>query len=436
MTDFSLISKFPIFYISPDIKRALGLESALPNFHIICSYQSDIVTMAKNKGINIFCLGKPLKNTSQLLSDPRVIQYIKDKSKGFKPNIIYFKPNLKADQICEEENFKKLVNNYELNEQFENKVVFYETCLKLLPENTIPGLVGILGELQYEDLKANLGQEIVVQFGHGWAGKTTFFIKDENEFSRLQTKYPFTTVKVTRKIDGITMLNNCVIYNDQVIKSPLAIQLNGIKELSHNKSITCGRMWPVVGLKDNELHVIDNITEIVGRQMMRVGYRGYFGLDFIVSKSDGKVYLSENNARFTASTPFFTKLELEKDEFPLLLYHIAGFLGIKNLPSYNSPQINGSQIIVRNDKEKDFITKREFPIGIYKLENGRLKLKKQDYDIRSTKKDEFIVTQSKKGIKIKKDGEITRIETKEKVLIAYKMLSPKFSQIVNILKSN
>ncbi len=316
MIDFSIFNNFPIFYISPDIKRALGLELVLPNYYIICSHYDPLVDMVRKKGGKVFCLEedekdtvKQVKNSGQLLGHPKVLEFIRKASKDETPCILAFKPNLKIDILCSQYGFKKLINDSKTNERFENKINFFEITKKYFPDYHLEGRVRKLGELNYNDLAKDLSIPFVVQFGHGWAGKTTFVIEEELDWQNLKQKFPQTTVKVTKYVDSFTVLNNCCIYKDSVLVGPPALQLSGIPDLSENKFITCGRQWSTNNISQMEEEQIKNISQQVGLYMAQNGYQGFFGLDFMIDKNTREIYLSENNARFTASTPFYTKLE-------------------------------------------------------------------------------------------------------------------------------
>ena len=195
MIDFSIFNNIPIFYISPDIKRALGLELVLPNYYIVCSFYNPLVDMVRKRGGKVFCLEESekdavyqIKNSGQLLGHPKVLEFIQNKSKGQTPGILAFKPNLKIDILCSQYGFKKLINSSEINEKFENKINFFEITKKYFPDFHLKGTVGNLGDLNFKVMEKELSLPFVVQFGHGWAGKTTFFIKNELDWY-LGSKY-------------------------------------------------------------------------------------------------------------------------------------------------------------------------------------------------------------------------------------------------------
>lgn len=418
MIDLSPISSEVFFYASPDIRRALGLEKVLRNYFIICSFHDLLVDLVRKKGTKVYCLedeigdeALQINNTGQLVDRPEVKKFIHENTDSKRPNLLYFKPSLKIDIICQKENFVKVANSYELNEQFENKINFFNITEKYFPEAHIEGMLASLPEVEFSSVKEKLGLPFVVQFGHGWAGKTTFFIGSKNALMRLTEKYPSTRVKIVKYIKGPTYLNNCCIYNNKVFVSEPARQLSGISKIYDNESVTVGRQWPSSQLNKNQIETIKHLSVEVGQFMAKSGFRGYFGLDFIVEEKSGKVYLSENNARFTASVPFYTKLELKAGRIPLLAYHIAAFSNRKfdrdYLPKGN---IKGSQIIIRNEKKDNIRVNSGFKTGTYLLNDRKLIYIDDRFDISDIKPNEFIIIPEYHKKQVANGQEMARIE--------------------------
>ncbi len=415
------LSDKSFFYITPDVKRGIGLESVLPNFHIICSYHDPIIPILRNQGANIFCLEDYVSsdisvfgNSGKLIEHPLVASYLSRFSKDT-TYILVFKPSEKMEIICKNKGFKLIVNSSRINSMFEDKVGFYKILLDEKSNYIIPGMTGILGEMNFEELSSQFKLPFVVQFAHGWAGKTTFFINDKLGLEKLIKKFPFTRVKINKYIRGYTVLNNACIYKDDILISPPAIQISNINILGEKEAVTCGRQWPARFIDKNQEETIRNITYKTGKLMQKFGFKGYFGLDFIIEEDSNNVYLSENNARFTASSAFFTKLELGINEIPFLVYHIAAFLNI-DLPqkSTRKMEISGSQIIFRNPfRQPNFNNNLKF--GVFNLNNPNKEIRKE-YKPESLFHNEFIIMRRMKDQNKDEDLELSRIETREDVL--------------------
>ena len=48
----------PVFFITPDINWALGLEDNLPNYNIICLEDHPMIELLKKNNVNVLCLQK------------------------------------------------------------------------------------------------------------------------------------------------------------------------------------------------------------------------------------------------------------------------------------------------------------------------------------------------------------------------------------------
>lgn len=402
-----------IFFVTPDVKRGLGFAGILPRYHIVCIDFDPIIPILKKQGANIFCLeekeieiGK-IRNSGKLLENTQVLDYIKNNAK-VRPRIMYFKPALKLDILIGKNGFAAIGNTARLNELFEDKISFYQIAQKELSQHLIPAKVGVLGELNYSELTKKLGSIFVIQFGHGWAGKTTFFIKDEKEFTGLKEKFPYTKVKAGKFIEGFTVLNNCCIYKDQVLISQPAIQIDSVAELSDKPGVTCGRQWPVRFIDNKQIETIGKISGEVGNLMYGNGFKGFFGIDFLVEQATGQIYLSEINARMTASSAFFTLIEIGLGTIPLLSYHLAQFAG-KTLPQRKETKsLVASQVILRQKMSLSKFGDSLF--GVFKT-NGEVQLSRFSYDPQSLKENECIFMGKSAGT-----DEFGRIETKNEVL--------------------
>lgn len=409
-----------IFFVTPDVKRGLGFAGILPRYHIICSDNDPIISIIRKQGANVFCLEEEgnnvdeIRNSAKILELEKVQNYIKANSKNT-PYIMFFKPSIKLDVLISNMGFKPIGNTANLNDLFEDKIQFAQFAQREeLNKYLVPSVLGILGKMSYEELSQKLGDPIVVQFGHGWAGKTTFFINNANDFTALADKFPHTRVKVSKFIKGFAVLNNCCIYQDKVLVSPPAIQIDGIDELSENPQVTCGRQWPVKFIDKKQVETISAISQKTGNLMQKNGFRGFFGIDFLIEEKSGKIYLSEVNARMTASSAFYTLLESGKGYTPLLAYHLAEFTDRK-LPvdDIQMEELTGSQLIIRRPLKSWLIRDTQF--GIYNCNTKRLISQKNDYHPQDLPQGEFIYA-GKRDMRKGADDEFARIETKSEVL--------------------
>lgn len=429
----------PIFYITNDVGRGVGLESVLPNYHIVCLDNHPLIDILKKNNVSVFCLERILgkknilpRNSGIILSHPLVLSFIKERSKGRRPNILFFKPQRKIEIIADKLGFNLIGNRTAINRLFEDKVSFFDFCLKSgikVPE----GEIADLSLAKYTDLTKKYGEILVIQYGRGWAGNSTFFIKNEQEWGDLKKKV-VGLAKVSRFIKGVTILNNAVIFGDSVLVSKPALQVKTDSRLTSTQSGTGGRQWPVELQKDQEEKMVET-TKMTGKIMGRKGYRGFFGLDFLVEEETGEVYLSENNARLTASVPFYTKLEMKSNSFPLLGYHLLAFLPriALNVSKAKTVDVSGGEIVVRNNQPYPVKAVGYVKTGIY---DRKLNFVRDPYYLDTVKLNDFWVTAIAAGRIVNPEIEILRLNTFAKICEKDGSLKEEYFEVIKTFKEN
>ncbi|HUV71622.1 MAG TPA: hypothetical protein VMW25_01300 [Clostridia bacterium] len=432
-TDILKQFKEPVFYITNDVERAIGLESLLPNYHLVCLDDHPLIDYLMETGVSVFCLERVLakknllfRTSATVLAHPLTLSFIKEKAKGRKPRILFFKPQKKLEILAQRHGFKLLGNKAEVNRLFEDKVSFFKLCLKEKIK-VLPGEVLKLSQADFGLLSQKYGLPFVIQFGRGWAGSSTFFIESPTEFKNLQEKFGQFKVRVSRFIKGKTVLNNAVIVKNQILLSSPALQIKANLPLAPHLGATAGRQWPA-GLSFGQIKEINKISSQVGRIMARQGYQGFFGLDFLIEDKGGEIYLSENNARLTASVPFYTQLELKAGIFPLLGYHLLAFENEFCLPtpSYLAPELKGSEIVVRNCQPSPVKILKTLAPGIY---SPKLEFKKESYFLETESQSLFWLKAAAQGRVVNPEIELFKINTWAEVCEKDGQLKKEYQQL-------
>lgn len=425
--------KTPIFYITNAADHGVGLENIIPNYHIVCIDHDDEVDYLEKSGAKIFCLEKKLgkkniifRSSAILLAQESVKNYIKENTPpGEQVAIVVFKPSLATEKIAAENDWKILNNQTGISKEIEDKLnfVFIAKSLGI----RIPDAETIdLGRISYWELKKYYDY-FVVQLKSGYTGKTTFFIRNNddyvrfiNNFFRDPSKKISLPVKVSKFIKGAAVTVNACVTSNGIFAGKPCFQITGEELCTNNLGTTCGNDWGVLSFSEKSLFEINSTVQKIGEYIKNKGYKGIFGLDFIISEKNEDVSLIEINPRFVASIPFFTKLELKNSIFPLLALHYLEFLGVKfnidssakELLEKNSRAILGAQLVLRNKYPKASAPANEVKSGVYSLEGGELKFLREGYsslDIEMP--EEFVVLTAAKGRKIKPESEAARVES-------------------------
>ncbi|MBN1916157.1 ATP-grasp domain-containing protein [Candidatus Dojkabacteria bacterium] len=369
----------PIFYVTNDAERALGLEKILNNFHIVCIDHNDMVDYMLNDGVKVFCLEKELgeknvifRNSAKLLKHELTQKYIKESSHsgGF---LITFKISTAFEKEAEKLGLKVLNTKANLNRKFENKISQYES----MSPNGIKfpkTIVGELGAIEYSSLLKEIGEEIVIQFDRGHTGSGTFFVRSKGEFSRIVSDFPKRLVRISSKIEGKVFTLNCIATSKATLCAGLSYQITGVEGLTGQEGGTVGNDFYYISKLSEQLKTrIINEAEKIGSKMKKDGYLGFFGIDLIVRGNE--IFVIEINARQPASVSFFNKLQILNDQTPASLYHLAELMGVdydveaKMYNTENTQVVKASQIFLRNTENKIFTVCGSVKTGFYRLQS-------------------------------------------------------------------
>jgi hypothetical protein len=463
---FNVENLGPIFFVTPNPIRGIGLEKEIKNYHIICSQESDVIDYLKKEKISVLCLNDGnVKNSGKILEDKKVLNYIKIKSKGRKANVVTFKPSPKIAKICSNNGFIYLGNDWRLNRKLENKIEFVD-IVKMLD---IPSANSRVVELEKANKLEKLfdfsqGQKYVIQLPRGFSGNSTFLIRGRNELNNIAKKYKGRRVKVSKYIEGETYtVNACVGKFGTVVSQPI-FQITGLASCSRSELGTCGNDY-VYGenLRSGEKRKIFDYTEKMGKYLKKLGYRGIFGLDFVVSGKDAGclakrpvssgVHLIEINPRLVFSIPVFTKLQIQNNQTPFLLLHVLEFLSCEKMGNYDYDKklaaeayfkkyekekcFNAAQLILRNIKKNPCKIIKSLPSGVYEIKKDNLILKEEAYYMeRGLKDGEFLIQCAAKNSLVSSDMEYANIQAGYGIMKNKKQFNSYFNNIIRIVLKN
>ncbi|MEA1936999.1 MAG: ATP-grasp domain-containing protein [Patescibacteria group bacterium] len=442
----------PVFFITPNPNRAIGLEKIIKNYQVICSQKSDAVEYFKKNKVSVLCLNDDnIKNSGKILLNKKTIKYIKEKSKNKKANIISFKPSPMIQKICAENNFNYLGNDWKLNRRLEDKIKFAEITKKLKIPNAGSKIIKL--EKSGYSIKFSKNKKFIIQLPRGFSGNSTFLVRNKNDFNKIFKKYENRKVKLSKYIKGETYtINACVAGNKILVSKPI-FQITGLSSYNKNSFGTCGNdyVYPEKLKKEERKKIFDCVKKI-GNYLKKTGYQGIFGLDFIVSDND--VNLIEINPRLIASIPVFTKLQIQNKQSPFLLLHILEFLTLpSSLLSGEKKKINfekwdfkkwnkennfnASQLILRNVKNRSVKIKKSLVSGIYEIKDDKLILKKETYGSNKNLKDkELLIQCAMENSVINPDMEYANIQVGYGIMENERDFKDCFKKIIKLVMKN
>ncbi len=445
-----------IYYICNDAERALGLEDTLQNYHIICIDDNPIIDYMRQAGVNIFCLEREtgelnamFRNSNRLLQHKLVQEYIAKTNKGKEtpPYIWVFKIASNIEVTAEKLGYRLVNTSSALNKKFELKLSQYEK-LKDAGVNFPKTVISRMGNAEFDMVVQELGADkFVIQYDRGHTGTSTVFVHDEREFLRQKEKFPKRKARLSRFINGDAWTINACVTGKGVTYGGLSYQITGIPKCTSLAGGTVGNDWSVAStLSSRSLEQIMTITKRSGEVMRDSGFRGLFGLDFVID-SYGEVFLIEINARQPASTSMHTKLMQRHELTPLKAMHLSEFIKEYSevFDGYDLNQnmaaikpIQAAQILMRNLLPKPLKANTHIPSGVYTVDSdGDFKFAHEGWsvaDITDPDNQVFMLAVAD-GHLVNKGNEIVRIQALQNMVKYDGGIEQKYDNLVNNLYS-
>lgn len=126
--------------------------------------------------------------------------------------------------------------------------------------------------------------------------------------------------------DAIPMNLGATVWRDGVTVGHPSLQVIGVPECTSRRFGYCGNDFGGArDMPDDLYDEVETSVRMLGRWLRDHGYRGTFGIDFLVH--EGVPLFGEINARFQGSTHASSQLSGEAGESCLILDHIGAMLG-------------------------------------------------------------------------------------------------------------
>lgn len=150
------------------------------------------------------------------------------------------------------------------------------------------------------------------------------------------------------------------IFEDGTIKVyPACYQLIGTPECGDSPFKYCGGDYSAAKfISYNTLNEIESVLIKLGNELHTMGFRGLFGMDFILDYYEQLFYI-ETNLRFVSPNYLIENFSHDNGICDPFLDHIAAFLGISpgEKPSMNEWKTiqSGAQVLVYNNTEDNLV---------------------------------------------------------------------------------
>jgi len=406
-----------IVFAVNDFSKAVGVLKVFPSVQVV-TYKSASTDIAKDERVFTVEAGKNTK-TIDLLKNREVTAFLKGK------RVVVFK-NLPAIEIYAKNNSIEVLNSdWKISFELEDKLKAAE-FFKEANANQPKYFVEKVNALNYEEVRDKLGKTFVMQFARGMAGSSTYLIRNAEVLNQLKKNYFNFKAKVSEFIEGETWTLNAVCKRNPVIGKPFR-QLSGDLKFNNYWGGTFGNDFTVFLPYEIESKIFEE-AEIIAKNMYKKGFWGFFGLDFVVSKS-GHFFI-EINPRFTASVSLYSFMEEKSGLKPLFYHHLKEALG-QDAAGENDrleTAFEYSQIFLRNLRDSELIVRKKS--GLY---DDDLSFIFETVDYNALSGDKEILAIIDGGKEIKKDIQYANLIVKSSVLNNDKTKN-KIDGIIKILR--
>ncbi len=367
--NFSLTK--PVVYVVRDLERALGLSVATKGYYIISNYTAFANSLVNGRKNILLLKENELLDTRDLLSHPKTRKFIGDLKN---PNILVFKNTTRLEKLCGKYKYNLLNPSAETSTMVEEKITqveWLEGLKKYLPSHEIK----IAKDLKWS------GDRFILQFNHAHTGNGTILVEDKKQLQAIQKDFPDRPVRVTKYVDGIMLTNNNVVWGEKVLCGNINVQITGFLPFTTRPFATVGNDWsfPHKLLNAKQKTEYIKMAKAIGEKLVQSNWKGLFGIDVMLEKKTGKLFLIEINARQPASTSFESILQQKINKTGLTTFqaHILALIGQKNVDNKLTVIKDGAQItqkvllenskISNNDANKlvEQLHKNKFDVFVY-----------------------------------------------------------------------
>jgi hypothetical protein len=405
----------PYRFISATNFNLLGIDQWVRNFrsinYIDCfdSRHPNIFVPAEAQHDTFTCLEDVVNH---LLEHKEVIDHLKaDRSpEGGRATAVFLMFDAKTEELCRELGLKVCFPRAELRSAVDSKI----SATRIADRAGVKSVPNVLAKVDsYAALRKvahALGPDLVVQTAFGDSGHTTFFISSEADWEKHAKEIVRENeVKVMRRIRCRGAAIEACVTRHGTLVAPLMTELVGFKELTPYRGGWCGNEICADAFSPKVQTRAREATFAFGEEIRKMGYLGYFELDFLIDLDHDKVYLGEVNPRITGASSLTNLSAFAYADAPLFLFHLLEWSGKDyelNVGELNarwaehaSQEPWGQLIIKHTDDTIDLVT-RAPPSGLWRMgEEGKIRFVRPETHVRGvdSESEAFFLRISKEG---------------------------------------
>lgn len=324
----------PVYFISATNFNLLNLDEWVHRFRFI-SY----LDCFDGQHPNVFVPSEAPHETFQSLEDivnyllrhPETQEFISSRGEGAKAAFLFF--DQETERLCEKLGMEIAFPSAALRERIDNKMettrIGNRARVKSVP-NVLATGIDCYADLVAAAEKKGLGSDLVVQTAFGDSGHTTFFIASEADWERHAEEIVGEgEIKIMKRIRPRGAALEACVTSQGTIVGPLMTELVGFPDLTPYRGGWCGNEVSADAFPEKVREQARRKTVALGRELEKLGYRGYFEVDYLVDQDEGTVYLGEINPRVTGASSMTNLSAFAHADAPLFLFHLLEFFDVE-----------------------------------------------------------------------------------------------------------
>ena len=186
-----------------------------------------------------------------------------------------------------------------------------------------------LGGARYLELVSEFGSKFVAQLDLSAAGRGTVVVESEAQCASAAERFGNTEVWVTPYAGALSLNVNAIATPEGTAVGYPSVQIVAQAALNNARSGHCGNDFTATAeLPRSALESIREQTARIGGWMATRGFRGIFGLDFVMDEKTGVPHAVDLNPRWQGSTSLQAQAERRGGRVPLAAVEIAYQAGL------------------------------------------------------------------------------------------------------------
>lgn len=396
---FFFRNKKPIYFVSATSFNLLGADEWVRGLKFI-NYidcfdgQHPNVFVPEELPHDVFQSIEEINN--YLLEHKEVVDFVQNRGKRGKSMFLMF--DEQTEQIAKTLGLQVCFPTAKMRQRIDNKV---ETT-RIGNSAGVPSVPNILVKVtsfkQLCEIAGHLGSEWVIQTPFGDSGHTTFFVANEADWEQHADEIVNEPeVKIMKRIDCRGAAVEACVTRHGTVVAPIMTELVGFPELTPYRGGWCGNEVYADAFTKKIRTMARRATFALGEELKKIGYRGYFEVDYLIDQQNGKIYLGEINPRITGASSITNHCVFALADIPLFLFHLLEWMDVDYKLSVRSVNARWArseniddwgQLIIKHTEDTLGVITHAPPSGIYKMDGeGRIQFSRFDTHRRAVEND-------------------------------------------------